>query len=58
MKTYKNIENGNIYYSTIDQNGDTIYSFSPEFDEIWTDDENEDALGEDWEKLIEADLIK
>ena len=57
MKTYKNKETGNVYYSCTDEIGNKIYSFSKNFDESWTDDENADALGENWQKIIEADLI-
>jgi hypothetical protein len=34
-------DNGTTYYSTTDENGQTIYSFADDFNDIWTqDDEN------------------
>ena len=34
---------GVVYYSTTDEDGQTVYSFSPDFDDIWTQDD-EDAI--------------
>ena len=35
--------NGTAYYSTTDENGQTIYSFSEDFEDIWTQ-EDQDAI--------------
>ena len=35
--------NGEAYYSTTDENGQTIFSFSESFDDIWTQ-EDQDAI--------------
>lgn len=35
--------NESTYYSTTDENGQTIYSFSPDFSDIWTQDD-QDAI--------------
>jgi hypothetical protein len=34
---------GEIYFSTTNEDGETIYSFSKDFDDIWTQDD-EDAI--------------
>ena len=34
---------GTIYYSTTDENGQTIYSFTEDFEDIWTQDD-QDAI--------------
>jgi hypothetical protein len=46
MKTHKN-KNGIEYYSTTDENGETIFSFSPSFNDIWSqeDQDAEDRRG-------------
>lgn len=43
IKTHTN-KNGETYYSRSDENGDTIYSFTPDFEDIWTQ-EDEDLYG-------------
>ncbi len=35
--------NGTAYYSTTDENGQTIYSFTQDFEDIWTQ-EDQDAI--------------
>ena len=35
--------NGTTYYSTTDENGHTVYSFSQDFEDIWTQ-EDQDAI--------------
>lgn len=37
-------QNGILYFSTTDVDGKTIYSFSPDFEDIWTQDD-EDLYG-------------
>lgn len=37
IATHSN-EKGVPYYSTTDENGKPVYSFSPKFDDIWTED--------------------
>jgi hypothetical protein len=34
---------GTVYFSTPDENGQTIYSFTPDFEDIWTQGD-EDAI--------------
>ena len=36
---------GETYYSGTDENGQTVYSFSPEFDDVWNQ-EDQDAIDE------------
>lgn len=31
--------NGTAYYSTTDENGQTIFSFTQDFEDIWTNDD-------------------
>jgi len=33
--------NGVEYYSTTDENGETIYSFFKDFEDIWTQDDED-----------------
>lgn len=40
MNTHKN-HNGILYFSTSDETGETIYSFSPDFEDIWTQDDQD-----------------
>jgi len=42
METFTN-QNGEEYYSKINSNGQRIYSFSLNFEDIWTED-NEAAI--------------
>lgn len=35
-------DNGIEYYSTTDENGNTIYSFSRDFEDIWTQDDEDE----------------
>jgi len=37
-------KNGIAYFSTTDENGQTIYSFTQDFEDTWTQDE-QDAYG-------------
>ena len=34
---------GTVYYSAENENGQRVYSFTPDFDDIWTQDD-EDAI--------------
>lgn len=42
MTTHTN-SNGTTYYSTTDESGQTIYSFTEDFQDIWTQ-EDQDAI--------------
>ena len=42
IETLKN-QNGETYYSTTDENGQMIYSFTEDFEDIWTQDD-QDAI--------------
>lgn len=45
MTTHTNAA-GTAYFSTTDENGQTVYSFSADFDDVWTQDD-EDAINAD-----------
>lgn len=34
-------QNGITYYSTTDENGNTIYSWTPDFEDFWTQDDQD-----------------
>ena len=57
MKTHKN-KNGIEYYSTTNENGETIFSFSTSFNDIWSqeyqDAEDRRGIKQDTEKAIQA----
>lgn len=38
--------NGTVYYSATDENGQTIYSFTEDFQDTWTQDD-QDAINAD-----------
>ena len=42
MTTHTNAA-GTAYFSTTDENGQTVYSFSADFDDVWTQND-EDAI--------------
>jgi hypothetical protein len=42
MKSHTNAA-GATYFSITDENGQTIYSFTPDFEDIWTQDD-QDAI--------------
>ena len=42
IESHKN-NNGTTYYSTTDDNGQTIYSFTVDFEDAWTQDD-QDAI--------------
>ena len=43
MKTILILTNaaGTVYYSTTDESGQTIYSFTDDFEDIWTQDDQD-----------------
>ena len=43
IESHTDKETGNVYYSTTDENGVTIYSFTEDFEDIWTQDD-QDAI--------------
>ena len=45
MTTHTNAA-GTAYFSTTDENGQTVYSFSADFDDVWTQND-EDAINAD-----------
>lgn len=45
MTTHTNAA-GTAYFSTTDENGQTVYSFFSDFDDVWTQDD-EDAINAD-----------
>lgn len=50
IKTHKN-KNGIEYYSTFNEDGEKIFSFSPSFDDIWSQEDQDEEHKHEFKSL-------